>query len=314
MRYEELGSVPAFGARMRSLSQGCCNVIVLSESSPVLVFGGPYSNLQATEALVGVAARRGIPPGNVICTGDVVAYCAEPEETSAAIRAWGCHTIQGNCEESLATGAADCGCNFEEGTTCDLLSKGWYPFADARISAETRAWMGALPRSLAFNYCGLTFRVIHGGVAETAHWVFASDPATLAVEAGAAGSDVVIAGHCGLPFIARTGGRTWFNAGVIGMPANDGSADVWFGLIEPLKERQGVRLSLHRLAYDHMRAAAALRRMRFADGYARTLIDGLWPSMDVLPETERQQRGVKLRQKSAIVHASSARGVHAAAE
>lgn len=246
------------------------------------------------------AARRAIPAGNVICTGDIVAYCAEPEETASAIRAWGCHAIQGNCEESLASGAGDCGCNFEEGSACDLMAKGWYPYADALITPEIRAWMGSLPVTLRFAYAGLTFRVIHGGVSETARWVFASDRALIASELVQCGSDVVVAGHCGLPFIARVERQAWFNAGVIGMPANDGTPEVWYGLISRSKEG-GIRLSLHRLRYDHFGAAAALRRMRFADTYARTLIDGLWPSMDVLPESERAQRGVRLRARSALI-------------
>lgn len=271
------------------------------DDRPLLVFGGPYSNLRATEAMIAEAARRDLPPSNVICTGDVVAYCAEPEQTAQRIKAWGCNTIQGNCEESFAAGAVDCGCNFEEGTACDLLAKGWYPFADAEISADTRAWMGSLPRTLRFDYHGRRIRVVHGGTDEIARWVFASDRATVAAELAAADADIVLAGHCGLPFIARAGGRVWLNAGVIGMPANDGTSDVWYALIEPAGREGALALSLHRLAYDHLGAAAALRRLRFADSYARTLIDGRWPSMDVLPEPERARQGVRLRPRGVVV-------------
>lgn len=282
------------------------------DDRPLLVFGGPYSNLRATEAMIAEAARRGIPTCNVVCTGDVVAYCAEPEQTAARIRAWGCHTIQGNCEESFAAGAADCGCNFEEGTACDLLAKGWYPFADAEIGAETRAWMGGLPKTLRFRYRGRRVRVVHGGVAEIARWVFASDRATIAAELAAADADVVLAGHCGLPFIARAGGRVWLNAGVIGMPANDGTPDVWYALIEPAGDGHSLALSLNRLAYDHLGAAAALRRLRFADSYARTLVDGRWPSMDVLPATERARQGLRLRPRRVVLGASPEKAREAA--
>ena len=77
-----------------------------------------------------------------ICTGDVVAYCVEPEETVAELRDWGCHVIAGNCEEQLAAGAEDCGCGFEVGTECDRLAKGWYEFANARMSASSRVLDG----------------------------------------------------------------------------------------------------------------------------------------------------------------------------
>lgn len=267
-----------------------------TDDCPLLVFGGPYSNLAATEALRAEAERLAIPPARVICTGDVVAYCAEPEETSALIREWGCHVVAGNCEEQLAAGASDCGCNFVEGTACDLLAKGWYPFADARVSPESRAWMGALPRTLRFRLAELTFRVVHGGCSEIARWVFASDRAVLAEEMAMAGADVVIAGHAGLPFIERFGDGVWFNPGVIGMPANDGTAETWYGLVS--FEAGAVRLSTRRLSYDHRRSAAGVRRYRYADGYARSLITGLWPGLDVLPPAERAATGLRVRRRT----------------
>ena len=89
---------------------------------PLLIFGGPYGNLPATKALRRIAAQRGIPPERTICTGDLVAYCAEPEETVHLLRDWGVRIVMGNCEESLADRALDCGCGFETGTTCSSLS------------------------------------------------------------------------------------------------------------------------------------------------------------------------------------------------
>ena len=260
---------------------------------PLLVFGGPYSNLRATAALIAEADRLGISAQRVICTGDVAAYCAEPEETARAIAAWGCHVIPGNCEQQLAEGAADCACNFTAGSTCDLLAKGWYPYANARLSPPMRAWMGGLPPTLRFNFGGLTFGVVHGGFAQVNRWVFASDQDALAEEVGRADADVVIAGHAGVPFVKRVGSATWFNPGVIGMPANDGTREVWYGLVSIAQG--AVVLSTRRLAYDYAAAAAAMRRSGHANGYARTLITGLWPSLDILPPAERAQTGKRIR-------------------
>lgn len=270
--------------------------IDLEDSGPVMIVGGPYSNLRATQAAIDEARRLGIPPARVIVTGDIVAYCAEPDETARAIASWGCHAIQGNCEQQIAAGAADCACNFEEGSDCDLLAKGWYPFAAARVSEEMRAWMGKLPETLSFSLAGIDFRVVHGGTREVSRWVFASEKAIVTEECSFAGADVVIAGHCGLPFIARSGVQTWFNAGVVGMPANDGIAGGWYGLITPSGD--GLVLSTRRLAYDHHGAAAAMRRFGHANGYARTLITGLWPSLDVLPPKERAETGIRIKPRS----------------
>lgn len=90
---------------------------------PLLVFGGVYSNLQALEALQKQAQQLGIPASNIICTGDVVAYCAEPETCVQQIRAWGIHCIAGNVEIQLSTGQENCACDFVAGGRCDTFSR-----------------------------------------------------------------------------------------------------------------------------------------------------------------------------------------------
>ena len=262
---------------------------LLNISAPVLVFGGPYSNLRALNAMHARAAELGIDSTRTICTGDVVAYCAEPEQTVAAIRDWGCHVVAGNCEKQLAQDAGDCGCGFAENTACDRLAKDWYAFARRRITSESRTWMDGLPHHLEFELAGRTVRVIHGGVARINRFVFASERQTIAAELENARAGIVVAGHAGLPFIERINHRVWFNPGVIGMPANDGTPDVWYGLIKI--DGSDLVLSTHRLTYDHASAATATQNASHADGYARALSTGLWPSLDILPAIERAQTG-----------------------
>jgi hypothetical protein len=100
------------------------------------------------------------------------------------------------------------------------------------------------------------------------------------------------------------GRGAWFNPGVIGMPANDGTPDVWYGLVRD--EGDGIALSTHRLAYDHHGAAAVMRRYGHANGYARTLVTGVWPSLDVFPPPERTATGRKLRLRTLRLPASAA--------
>ena len=114
-------------------------------TGPLLVFGGPYSNLQATQAMKAMARERNIPPEHVFCTGDTVAYCSDPYETVELIREWGVHVVKGNCEASLAADALDCGCGFEEGTNCSLLSVDWYRFASSQVSTEQHQCLQHLP-------------------------------------------------------------------------------------------------------------------------------------------------------------------------
>ena len=219
------------------------------------------------------------------------------------IRDWGVQVIQGNCEEQLAAAAADCGCGFDEGSACDRLAKSWYAFANARLSTRSRRWMGELPRALQMDIAGVRTRVVHGGVRQINRFLFASQTADLKAEIEASGSDLVISGHCGIPFVREIAGRTWFNPGVVGMPANDGTPRVWYGLIEEVEAggpARRLKLSVLPLAYDHLTAAAAVRSAGYATPYAEALVTGLWPSLDVLPATERAATGRRFDRQTTI--------------
>lgn len=265
-------------------------VPVLAMDGPVLVFGGPYSNLEATEAVLAEAARRGIPPRRILCTGDIVAYGADAVATLELIRRAGIPAIMGNCEESLGSGAGDCGCGYAAGSACDLMAVEWYAHAQRSLDDAQRAWMAALPGRLDISLAGKRLAVVHGSPRQINRFVFASTPAAVKrEELDAARCDGVIGGHCGIPFTEILGGRLWHNSGAIGMPANDGTPRLWFSVLAPVED--GIAVEHVALGYDHRRAAAKMRAARLPEGYAAALESGLWPSCDVLPAAELSDRG-----------------------
>jgi len=254
---------------------------------PVLFFGGPYSNLQATEALLEQARALGLGPDRVICTGDVVAYCADASATTAAVRDFGCPVVRGNCEESFGAGGIDCGCGFEEGSACDLLSQRWFAHAVADLSAEDCAWMARTAPEIRFTFHGRTVSVIHGGFSASNRFVFETEQAALAEELALTDADIVVAGHSGKSFTAGIGGRLWHNAGVIGMPANDGDVRTEYSVLDFDRETGSPAFSHHRLVYNHEGAARAMADAGLPDGYREGLLSGYWPNQDILPEVER---------------------------
>lgn len=258
---------------------------------PLLVFGGPYSNLAASRAMRTTADQLGIPAHRVICTGDLVAYCAEARETVECIRDWGIHVVMGNCEESLADNRSDCGCGFEPDSSCSLLSVGWYQHASREVTEEQCRWMASLPRQLNFTAGGLRFTVIHGSHDSINEFVFAStDSARKSHQLRASGADCLIGGHSGIPFGEKLSHGSWLNSGVIGMPANDGSPDGWYLLLQGGEQVTG---SWFRLSYDHRQSARSTIAAGMVE-YGQALSSGFWPSMDVLPAAERQQQGRRL--------------------
>lgn len=259
-------------------------------AGPLLVGGGAYGNLEALRAFARLADDLAIAPGNVIHTGDVAAYCADPEGCIDLLRARGWRAIRGNVEAQLARRAGDCDCGFAPGSACDALAARWYAHADRAVGGEARRWLATLPDNLRFTLAGRSFLVVHGSPSQVNRFMFASRPgAEFLSEIDLAASDAVIAGHTGIPFTRTFGERLWANAGAIGLPANDGTPRVWALHIEPARE--GLVLSHLPFTYDHRKAARRMRAAGLPEGYARALETGLWPSLDVLPEAERGATG-----------------------
>jgi predicted phosphodiesterase/uncharacterized Fe-S cluster-containing radical SAM superfamily protein len=267
---------------------------VIEPEGPVLVFGGCYSNFEATQALLNAAARLEVAPDHLICTGDVVAYCADAQATVDLIRAFGVHAVMGNCEEALGSQAGDCGCGFAEGSICDRLSTAWFAHADGSLDGDARDWMRSLPRRIDFTISGKRLAVVHGSVERINEFVFASSQEDyITRQVDLAGTDGVIGGHCGLPFTRIVNGRLWHNAGAIGMPANDGTPRTWFSLISP--SATGPVIRHIPLDYDHHEAARKMRAAALPTPYETALETGLWPNCDILPPAELACRGSPLK-------------------
>ncbi len=265
----------------------------LARTGRILVFGGCYSNLQATEALLATARRLGIDPRDMFCTGDIIAYGADAAATLALIRESGITSIAGNCEAQLAVAAPDCGCGFAPGSACDALAVAWFTHASAQVSAADRAYMAGLPAQLTIRLDGCTLRLVHGNAERTNAFVFPSASSfELTRQIALAGTDAVIAGHAGIPFTRHLPAGLWHNTGSIGMPANDGTARGWFSLVEVVDG--ALRIESHPLIYDARSAAAAMRAAKLPEGYAAALETGLWPSLDILPAPERLRTGIAL--------------------
>lgn len=256
----------------------------------IVVFGGPYSNLHALKRIKEKVEELDVQPTNVICTGDIVAYCAYPDECIQLIKNWGIHCIAGNVELNLRDGEMDCGCNFNEGGRCDAYSKRWFPFVQKHVSEASIRYINTLPEFISFNYNGRLHFVLHGSYFNTSQFIFKSTSWAVKTDNfKATGADVIISGHCGIPFIDQKDDKTWLNAGVIGMPANDGNASTWYCIIDD------DNYHFERLLYDHESASSHLLDQKdLPFPYGKTLKDGIWDNCDILPDLESQNQGMAL--------------------
>lgn len=82
--------------------------------SRIAVFGGVYNNHHGLLALLEDAARRGAEA--VYCLGDLGGFGPNPEKVWPLLVQGNVRTIQGNYEESLASGREDCNCGYMAAT------------------------------------------------------------------------------------------------------------------------------------------------------------------------------------------------------
>ncbi|MEM9425858.1 MAG: metallophosphoesterase [Pseudomonadota bacterium] len=250
---------------------------------PVVLFGGPYSNLAALEALAGVIGER-----PALCTGDVVAYASRPVETVNLMRAMAVGCIAGNCERQVAEGGLDCGCGFEAGTSCDLLSRGWYSFLSSACDPDTIRWLADQPELGVFTQNGRRYVVIHGGFTAINRFIWPDSPEDVfleeitALEGRLGPIHGVVAGHCGIAFHRHIEGYQWINPGVIGLPPHDGRPQTRYGVLTDGE------VLIERLDYDHDATRRDMEAAGLTQGYHKTMKTGIWPSEDVLPQTMRR--------------------------
>ena len=261
--------------------------------SKLLCFGGVYSNLEALQELKKWADNNGFDPSQIVCTGDVVGYCSQPQECIDLVKDWGVHCIAGNVEVQLRNGDEDCGCNFNEDSSCDLNSRNWYPFAKKQVNQAALNWMNTLPLNLTIDFGGSKWGIVHGSQQEIAKFVYPSSsmeckkPSYENLQV-----DHILAGHCGIPFFDKNDQGLWINSGAIGMPANDGTQRVWFCVIS--EEDGNFITQFHSLEYDFKSTQRKMTANSLPVAYVQTLETGLWDSTEVLDDVQTKKTGVRI--------------------
>src|SRR5262249_40428318 len=95
----------------RTQSAGHCE-FTMSELTRIAVFGGIYSNHLALRAALEDVNRRKVDA--VFCLGDLGAFGPHPDRVVGLLREHGVQCIQGNYDNSIGSGLADCQCGYTD--------------------------------------------------------------------------------------------------------------------------------------------------------------------------------------------------------
>jgi hypothetical protein len=253
----------------------------------ILVFGGIYNNHLALAALLEEAARRQVDA--VYCLGDLGGFGPSPEKVWPLLLSGGVRAIQGNYEESLASGREDCNCGYTDPRD-NHFAEVSYRYTEQNCSADFKSWMGALPKRRRVRIGGRELLLVHGSPRRINEFLFRSTSPVpfLEVLLDQERADALLCTHTGLHWHRRLpSGRDAINVGVIGRPANDGDVRVWYTVIEQ-GETSGLSIELSPLRYDHLGLAAEMRAERLPEEFVETVTSGWWTTcLEILPPRER---------------------------
>jgi predicted phosphodiesterase len=237
-----------------------------------------HGNLPALEAVLADIDRNDEADA-IYHLGDLVGYAPWPDEVAALLRERGILGIAGNYDSTVATDYAHCGCKADSPRGEELAHLS-YEWTRARVSAETKRFLGALPFRMDLRPQGghksrPQLILVHGATTlNTLYWTeerpdsFASK---MAGSAGAKDGDLIAFGHTHKPWYRVAGGIHLLNTGSVGKP-KDGDWRAGYTLVEADEEIDAV--DFVKVEYDLERAVEGILSSELPDEFAELLRTG----------------------------------------
>jgi diadenosine tetraphosphatase ApaH/serine/threonine PP2A family protein phosphatase len=254
----------------------------------IAVFGGVYNNYLALEAAARDARGRGAEA--LFCLGDLGAFGPHPDRVYPLLDAWKVQCIQGNYDDSLARGLADCQCGYTDPRD-NHFARISYDYTFTHTSAANKRWLATLPAQRRLTLGRYRVLLCHGSPRRLNEFLWASTTATHFLQKLCADhdADVILGTHTGIKWHRPLeGDRHWINVGVLGRPENDGRTNVWYALLDAA--RGGLRVEFVPVVYDHERLAREMREERLPEEFIETVCTGWWTTcLEVLPAKERRR-------------------------
>src|SRR2546428_10143868 len=135
------------------------------------VLGGIYSNYRALQVALSDVQRRGVD--GVCCLGDLGAFGPYPDRVYPLLRAASVLCIQGNYDNSLAGGLADCQCGYTDPRD-NYFARISYEYTFRNTSEENKAWLRTLPLVRRFDVEGRRVLLCHGSPRKINEFVWES--------------------------------------------------------------------------------------------------------------------------------------------
>ncbi len=253
----------------------------------IALLGGVYSNHIALEAALADARRRGVDA--IFCLGDLGAFGPNPDKVFPILTGAGVQVMQGNYDNSIGNGLADCQCGYTDPRD-NLFAKISYDYTFANTAERWKTWLRELPESIRIELGPYRVLMSHGSPRKMNEFLWESTTPThfLGHLFDQHQADVVLATHSGIHWQREVpGDRHFVNVGVIGRPPNDGRTDVWYTILDA---GQGFEVEFIPVEYDHQSLADEMKSEGLPREFIDTLLTGWWTTcLEILPVKERRK-------------------------
>lgn len=256
-------------------------------ATTIAVFGGIYSNYLALQEAIADARWRGAK--ELYCLGDLGAFGPHPDRVFPLLRENEVLCIQGNYDNAIGHGLADCQCGYTDPRD-NYFARLSYDYTFRNTSPENRAWMRELPLQRRITLGKYRLLLCHGSPRRMNEFLWESTTSTHFLEhlADTHETDVILATHTGIKWQRSLAGDGHFvNVGVLGRPENDGRTNVWYALLKAEPTFQVEFVPLH---YDQQRLAAEMHAETLPEEFIETVRTGWWTTcLEILPAKERRR-------------------------
>lgn len=252
----------------------------------IAICGGPYGNPYALRAFVEDAHRRGCE--RLYCLGDLGGFGAEIDELWPILTDNDITCVAGNYDVAIHRGDPDCGCGYRDPLD-NQYAQLTYDHTLATTSRAFADWMGQLPTQRRENLGGCDLHLVHGSpLALNDFWWESRTEDEHRERVRASDADVIVCTHSGLPWQRDIDGTLVVNVGVLGKPANDGSHEVWYAILDVADGQ--AQATLVPLAYDWQAQATSMRAAGLPETFVETIETGWWTTcLEALPPRERSR-------------------------
>jgi putative phosphoesterase len=216
------------------------------------IIGDVHGNLAALRSVLDALNGCGISA--ILNTGDTVGYSAFPDECVELIAKARAVEVQGNYDEAVALGLADCGCG-PASESLARLREASLRWTQRRINEQTRDHLRHLAVIRWLVLEGRNLLLAHGQVGGHGGATLEREQSAWAQRAGETGADIVVLGHSHQPKVERIGRTILVNPGSVGKPA-DGDPRAACAIVEITPT--GVQGRIVRVPYDVEENARAL--------------------------------------------------------